>query len=134
MYDKQQLYTCVIIFSFQYLRSYIGRPGIGPQLYYFQKGVRLLGHYSFPFTTGRPGDWATITLQNIIKIRLLTYLGKWLENIFGIPFLSPEEVGNCIAMDFTSEMPQNNKLITTFSILTFIYHFPSTYFYVLQKK
>ncbi|KAE9522740.1 hypothetical protein AGLY_016849 [Aphis glycines] len=41
-------------------------------------------------------------------------VGKWLGNIFGMPFLNPEEVGDCFAMDFISGMPQNNKL-TTFS-------------------
>lgn len=34
---------------------------------------------------------------------------KWLQAIFGLPFLSPEDVGTCFIDDFISELPEGSK-------------------------
>lgn len=52
---------------------------------------------------------ATVGLSKEYKDKT-SEISKWLGNIFEIPFLNPEEVGNCFAIDFISVMPQNNKL------------------------
>ncbi|XP_054289812.1 uncharacterized protein LOC129005056 [Macrosteles quadrilineatus] len=34
---------------------------------------------------------------------------KWLHRIFGLPFLSPEDVGTCFVEDFMTSIPQGQK-------------------------
>lgn len=39
--------------------------------------------------------------------------GKWLRHIFGLTYLNPEDVGDCVAFDFAADQPDNPK-ITSF--------------------
>jgi hypothetical protein len=37
-------------------------------------------------------------------------VGKWLRNLFGLTFLNPEEVGDCLVEDLISEQPRDLKI------------------------
>lgn len=37
-------------------------------------------------------------------------IGKWLTHVFGLPFLNPEEVGDCFAFDLANEQPADNRI------------------------
>jgi hypothetical protein len=36
--------------------------------------------------------------------------GKWMRYLFGLPYLNPEEVGDCFAFDFGALQPTDNRI------------------------
>jgi hypothetical protein len=36
--------------------------------------------------------------------------GKWMRYLFGLPYLDPEEVGDCFAFDFGASQPTDNRI------------------------
>lgn len=51
-------------------------------------------------------------------------MGKLPKQIFGLPFLNPEEIGDCFAIDFMSiirsETMKNKNLPTIFMTIMFV--------------
>lgn len=41
-------------------------------------------------------------------------VGRWLNHLFGLTFLSPEEVGECFVEDFMSDKPDGNEKLNQF--------------------
>lgn len=41
-------------------------------------------------------------------------IGKWLQYIFGLPFLNPSEVGDCFSFDLMEDMP-NDERVSSFA-------------------
>jgi hypothetical protein len=37
-------------------------------------------------------------------------IGRWIKYLFGLPFLSPEEVSDCFAFDFAEIQPEDSKI------------------------
>lgn len=50
------------------------------------------------------------TYRNVKKEQHLAEESSWLRHIFGLPFLSHNEVGDSFAEDFVSDMPANDKI------------------------